>query len=63
MSVWTPKLVEIWKYSPELDKLLHECFIGFDVKLQTRNLATEWEREMVEKILEEDLNLDARVCR
>lgn len=57
----TPKFVEILKYSPELDRLLHECFIDFDVKLRTRKFATGWEREIVEKILEDDFNLRARV--
>jgi hypothetical protein len=61
MAAWTPKIIEISKYSTELDTLLNQCFIGFDLKLQTRKSTNQWERETVERILEDNLN--ARVCR
>ncbi len=61
MAACSPKLVEISKYSSELDNLLNQCFISFDIKLQTRKSTNQWERETVERILED--NLDARVCK
>ena len=49
-----PKLVEISKYSAELDTLLLDCFLECDEKRETRGLANQWEREVVEKFLKED---------
>lgn len=47
-----PKLVEISKYSLELEILLSECFSACDAEKHSRNLASRWERQTVEKILE-----------
>ena len=61
MSAWTPKIVEISKFSSKLDRLLKQCFTSFDIKLQTCKSTNQWERETVEKILKDDL--DATVYR
>lgn len=60
MSAWTPKIVGLSKFSPELDALLRQSFLELDARRQSRTASNQWEQEIVENILGD--NQHARVC-
>jgi len=60
MSAWTPKFVEISKFSSDLEQQLQQCFVESDRKLQTRTLVSQWDQEVIENVLEKDRDAKVR---